>query len=223
MTIWILEDDVSLGENLQKWLRERFEVEWVRSIAEFINLLGTGGRPDLVILDVNLPDGRGFSLTPRLRDLQIPFIFLTAEGDAESRLEGYELGAEEYIPKPFHLKELNLRIEHVLNSHRKTERLRLGSIEIDLQGLSIKHDSGAIEYPPVSDMKLLKALIERSPEPVSRDELMDKIWGQDSTPSLRTIDNAIVRIKKILGPEGESLRSVRGIGYQWTQKEDRHG
>lgn len=224
MKILLLEDDRSLGQSLLEGLSGEFEVSWARSVQEFQRLLKSQGPPDLFLLDVNLPDGNGFDLAVELAKTNVPLIFLTAEGDAESRLRGYELGAQEYIPKPFHLKELRLRIEHVLFAHRRAVKITLDDLEIDLQALAIRRKQGGLEYPPSSDMKVLKALIERSPEPVSRDELMDHIWGKDSTPSQRTIDNSIVRIKKLLGPANERcLRSVRGVGYQWTLKENNHG
>ena len=221
MRILVLEDDLSLGQSLQKWLAQKYDVTWARTIQEFHSNLRRDSIWNLFILDVNLPDGNGFELAQDIVGSKVPIMFLTAEGDAESRLRGYEAGAHEYIPKPFHLKELGMRIEHVLNSHPLEKRvIQLEGIEIDLQGLSVKRENGEIEYPPLSDMKILKALIDRSPEPVSRDELIDLTWGKESNPSHRSIDNSIVRIKKFLGPKAEELiRSVRGIGYQWTNKE----
>src|SRR5690606_36088788 len=141
----------------------------------------------------------------------------TAQGDAETRLKGYELGADEFIPKPFHLRELLIRVKHVLQSHiGSSQEIRTKNASIHFTDLSIRSNDGRIDYPSATDMKILKYLIEQSPRPVSRDDIINYVWGVDKELSHRTIDNAIVRLRKALGSEGESLiRSVRGIGYQW--------
>lgn len=148
------------------------------------------------------------------------FLFLTAQADAESRLKGFELGAEEYIPKPFHLKELLIRVKHVLDAHAPTRDLILDSCTVNFTQMSVTKKDGKIEYPPVTDLKILHLLIEKSPRVLSRDEIMNEIWGIDKNPSHRTIDNIIVRLRQLLGEDGEKhIRSVRGVGYQWSTEE----
>lgn len=175
---------------------------------------------DLAILDLGLPDGNGFQIAEQIaKNGQCHFVFLTAQSDAQSRLKGFELGAQEFIPKPFYLKEVLIRVKHVLDSHPPSRELKLREVVVNLQEFSIRRDSGAIEYPPVTDMKILKLLIERTPQIVSRDEILDVIWGIDKTPNHRTVDNSIARMRQILGTDGDRIRSVRGIGYQWVPEE----
>ncbi len=219
-SILLVEDDTSLGETLKERLEKEYQVDWAQSEKQAIDFIQKKNF-DLVILDVNLPDGDGFSIAEKTAlHNKTNIVFLTAQGDAQSRLKGYELGAEEFIPKPFHLKELLIRVKHVLDSHVKVNQIRISDTLIDFTQLMIKKDNGQIEYPTQTDMKVLELLVSKSPHPVTRDEIMDYVWGQDKNPNLRTVDNAIVRIKKILGTENENhIRNVRGVGYQWIKEE----
>lgn len=214
--ILIVEDDVIIGEGLLETLSKPYEAEWVKTQKAALEAIQKN-HFDLLILDVGLPDGSGFEIVDRLTGSVRPsFLFLTAQGDAETRLKGYEAGAEEFIPKPFHLKEVLIRVKHVLEAHVSSTRVDLDHCSIDLQSFSVHQKSGAIEYPPVKDMMILKLLIEQSPKAVSRDEMIDRVWGQEKDLSPRTIDNAIARLRQVLSDQDEKwIRSVRGIGYQW--------
>lgn len=215
--ILLVEDDVSLGLTLNERLQKDYEVFWAKSFAQAWEFFSTRNF-DLVILDVGLPDGNGFDLSLKIKQLsqKTLFIFLTAQADAESRLRGFELGAEEFIPKPFHLKELLLRVQHVLDAHAPPAEVKLENCTVNFSSMSVQKKSGGIEYPPVTDMKILLLLIENSSRILSRDEIMNAIWGVDKNPSHRTIDNIIVRLRQLLGDEGGNhIRSVRGVGYQW--------
>jgi len=226
--VLLVEDDASLGEILRTRLLRDYEIHWAKSKKEAQQAL-TGGRNfDLLILDVGLPDGTGFELAQSLQNPRPPILFLTAQSDAESRLQGYELGAEEYIPKPFHLKELLLRIQHVLELHHpvvtnspQSSVLQLEGCEIDFNAMTIRltmpNGSASEQFPAVNDMKVLQYLVQKSPKPVSRDEIMNFVWGADRNPSLRTIDNTMVRLRQMLGESAaQHLRSARGVGYQWV-------
>jgi DNA-binding response OmpR family regulator len=221
----LVEDDVSLGETLCERLeKEGYVVRWVETQAGGIDAFGAENF-DLIILDVGLPDGSGFDFARRVRQKKsTPFIFVTAMNTAEHRLEGYEIGAEEYIPKPFHLKELLLRVKHVLASHRSENLVRVADRWIDFAAMTIVRDGGQKEFLGVRDLQLLKLLIEASPRVVSRDEILNTVWGEDKFPSHRTVDNSIVRLRQALGMTGAAhIRSVRSVGYQWAEKFIEHG
>nr|BFD64331.1 response regulator transcription factor [Bdellovibrio sp. HM001] len=219
--ILLVEDDISLGETLNERLKRDYDVAWAKNLSEAWSLFSKTKDFDLAILDVGLPDGSGFELAAKIRQASsILFLFLTAQADAESRLKGFELGAEEYIPKPFHLKELLIRVKHVLDAHAPTRELQLETCTVNFTQMSVTKKTGQIEYPPVTDLKILQLLIEKSPRVLSRDEIMNEIWGVDKNPSHRTIDNIIVRLRQLLGDDGEKhIRSVRGVGYQWSTEE----
>lgn len=235
--ILLVEDDASLGQTLQERLSRDFLVTWSQTQKEALQALEEQIF-HLVILDVGLPDGSGFQIAEKMGQMQnhspsysashlasytasyspsrTPLIFLTAQGDAESRLQGYELGALEYIPKPFHLKELLIRIEHVMKSVPASESLKLPTCEIFFDEMRLQKITGEIEYPALRDLQVLKLLVKKAPEPVSRDQILDEVWGPDKEINHRTIDNTIVRLKKLLGDDNDQLiRSVRGVGYHW--------
>lgn len=221
--ILLVEDDASLGQTLSERLNKEYKVTWTKTITEAWNyFVQHEAEIDLAILDVGLPDGNGFDLARKIKArCQTPILFLTAQSDAENRLQGYEIGAEEFIPKPFHLKELLMRLSHVLEAHSVTKEYVLENVTINFHDMSIKSKTGKVEYPSISDMKTLKLLIERSPNILSRDEIINEIWGEDKMISHRTIDNMIVRLRHLI--EGDYIRSVRGTGYQYInnpKKED---
>jgi DNA-binding response OmpR family regulator len=211
--ILLIEDDRSLGATLAERLqKENYETEWCATLAAAGKAFPRGVW-DLVILDLGLPDGSGFDFARRVKAYgSTPIMFMTAASSAQNRLEGFELGAEEFIPKPFHLKELLLRIRHVLDQHAARQLVPLGRKTIDLDAMAVIHDDGSREYPQPRDFKILRLLVERAPRVVSRDEILDRVWGEDRFPAERTVDNAIVRLRQSLGDE--VIRSVRGVGYQ---------
>lgn len=215
-SILLVEDDQSLGATLKERLgKEGYEVAWAHSKKECLKI-SEKKNFDLYIFDVGLPDGSGFELA---RDLPPrPFIFLTAQGDAESRLHGYELGAEEFIPKPFHLRELLLRVKHVLDNHADARRLNIGGVEADFESFTFRRD-GHEEAVATKDLLLLKLLVQNSPRVVSRDQALSQLWGEDKFPSTRTVDNAVLRLRTALGERvSPCLESVRGVGYRWNAK-----
>lgn len=213
--ILLVEDDRSLGATLcERLAKEGYEVVWKTNKADAHS---ESGPFDLYILDVGLPDGSGFDLARELRARDSrPFVFLTAQSDAESRLRGYELGAEEYVPKPFHLRELLLRVKHVLESHARTHVLAIGDLRVDFDSYVFER-GGRKETVATKDLQLLKCLVDHSPKALSRDEALNLVWGEDKFPSARTVDNSVMRLREALGPKVSiCIESVRGVGYRWN-------
>ena len=213
----LVEDDESLGQTLKERLeKEGYQIKWARNLAvaqEYLNQHSI----QLILLDVGLPDGSGFEFAKEIHKKgAVPFIFLTAQTSAEDRLRGYELGAVEFIPKPFHLKELLIRLKHVLSNHVLDYYKLKDGTRIDFLSLRLIDREGKIQEMSLKEMKLLKLLIARSPLAVSRDTILDEIWGEDHFPNERTIDNVIVRLRQLLGhTNGALIHSIRGLGYQW--------
>ncbi|MCB0318934.1 MAG: response regulator transcription factor [Bdellovibrionales bacterium] len=218
MNIILVEDDKALGSTLQKRLiAEGFAVKWVRTKQEALAATLNDGF-HLGILDVGLPDGDGFELAESFKSSQLalPIIFLTAMDSAEYRLKGYEIGAEEYIPKPFHFKELMLRINKVLHAKRLIDIKGFKDFVIDFGSHIIEFPDGRKETPTSRDFALLALLIKKSPQVVSREELVSHITASDKVSTNRTVDNSIVRLRQQLGVRGKNyIKSIRGIGYQW--------
>jgi DNA-binding response OmpR family regulator len=216
--VLIVEDDTSLGRTLTERLeKERLEVVWARTVAEAEAAL-SGNAWDLAILDAKLPDGSGFGLARQIKRTSLtPVMFMTALNSAENRLEGFEIGADEYLPKPFHLKELILRVRHVLATQRVPDVIRTSGRTIDLHALSVVGPDGERAFLQVRDGRVLKILVHAAPAAVDRSEILDRVWGRDQFPTPRAVDNAIVRLRQALQDDrGQLIRSVRGVGYQWA-------
>lgn len=215
--IFLLEDNKELGESLvPKFEESGFKPHWfmnLKSAKECKSLVEV----DLFILDVGLPDGTGFDFAKWLTEnnYKQPVVFLTAMGNPEDRLKGYELGAEEYIPKPFLYKELELRVNHVLENHAKNLIYQFNNLTINFESMTFSWDDGEIVFPQTKDLLILKLLIQKSPQVITRDEILNAVWGIDDYPSERTVDNSIVRLRQSLKECQTYLKSVRGLGYQW--------
>jgi two-component system, OmpR family, phosphate regulon response regulator PhoB len=216
--VLLIEDDASLGGTLAERLaREKLSVKWVRTVAEARSELAVSAW-DLAIVDVTLPDGSGFGLARAIRkDTATPIMFMTALNSAESRLEGFEIGAEEYLPKPFHLKEFLIRVRRLIARQRPRESMTVGRVVLDFDAMSVESPEGTKVFLQVRDNRVLKLLVDAAPRVVNRSEILDRVWGQDRFPTPRAVDNSIVRLRHALGDEhGRVIRSVRGVGYQWA-------
>jgi DNA-binding response OmpR family regulator len=219
--VLLVEDDASLGRTLAERLeKERLTVRWVQTITDAKAELGAAAW-DLAIVDVKLPDGSGFGLARQIRkETSTPIMFMTALNSAENRLEGFEIGADEYLPKPFHLKEFIIRVRHVLGRPRPTRTIRANDFVIDFDAMSVEHVGGERTFLQTRDSRVLRLLVEAAPRVVDRSEILDRVWGEDRFPTPRAVDNTIVRLRQVLqDEEGRLIRSVRGVGYQWAGSE----
>lgn len=209
---------MTLSQRLQK----EYRVLWAQTCKSAIETVSQNSAIQVAILDIGLPDGDGFDLAAAIqKHKKIPFLFLTARSDAESRLRGWELGAEEFIPKPFHLKELLLRLEHVLKDHPLGEEYQYSTLKIRFPENSLQLGEGPKTWLSASETKLLEVLIGHSPKVMSRDDLMNQVWGADKNLSHRHIDNQIVKLRTALGPFGILIKTVRGTGYQWSTENEK--
>ncbi len=215
--VLLVEDNKELGSSLvTKFTESGYKSFWFQNLASAKKCEALVD-VDLFILDVGLPDGTGFEFAEWLKDKKLtqPIVFLTAMGSPEDRLKGYELGAEEYIPKPFLYKELELRINHVLENHAKNLIFEFKDLIVDFESMTFKWQSGEIVFPQTKDLLILKLLMQKAPQVISRDEILNTVWGMDDFPSERTVDNSIVRLRQSLKEHQVYLKSVRGMGYQW--------
>jgi two-component system alkaline phosphatase synthesis response regulator PhoP len=183
--------------------------------------------PDMVLLDVMLPGLDGFSICSRLReeDNRVPILFLTAKGDDDDRVRGLSLGGDDYLSKPFDLRELILRVKAILRRRKWAEsppatgqHLQLGDTTIDFATYIVKTHEREIELS-TKEILILRCLTERRGEVITRDEILDKVWGYSAFPTTRTIDNFIVRLRRVLEPDPQNPRyihTIRGSGYRLT-------
>lgn len=179
--------------------------------------------PDLLVLDLMLPSLSGYELCKKLRDegSNVPIIMLTARGEESDRVLGLDLGADDYVTKPFSVRELMARIRALL---RRTNgegalpsELHFEDVEVDFLGFEARRSGDRIDMTR-KEFGLLRHLVSRSGEVVGRDELLDQVWGYKSYPESRTVDNHVANLRGKLESDPTNPRhliTVRGVGYKW--------
>jgi len=227
LRILLVEDELNLARPLQFNLeQDGYEVRSTPSGKEALALHGR--EPfDLIILDLMLEEIDGFEVARQIRqrDERLPIIMLTARSAAEDRVHGLELGADDYLIKPFHLRELLLRVERMLERTTwyaaaavPSRKLAVGAFEVDLENLTARGPGGSLQLTAL-EADLLRALISQPNRVLSRGELLEKVWGYHSEVETRTVDNFIVRLRKYFEEEPEMPRhfiSLRGKGYMYV-------
>ena len=214
--ILIVEDEPGIADTLQYALRtDGFEPAWCATGEEALARIAAEP-PALVILDVGLPDASGFEIFKRIRATsEVPVVFLTARSDEIDRVVGLELGADDYVAKPFSPRELSARIKAILRrSERRTEDEVLAAREIILRRDS--HEvtvAGALVELTSKEFDLLGCFLEHPGIVLSRERLLDLVWGMTYPGGTRTVDVHVAQLRRKLGdPEG--IRTVRGAGYK---------
>jgi two-component system alkaline phosphatase synthesis response regulator PhoP len=176
---------------------------------------------DLVMLDNMLPGHSGIELCKAIRSLSnVPILFLSAKGNTSDRIEGLKAGANDYLAKPFNLEELMLRIQVLIP--RQTLSYKLGLFELDFESMEVSNTTTQeIHTLSKKEMTLLKLFVENENRVLSRDEILDKVWGEDVYPTTRTIDNFVLAFRKMF--EGDQkhpkyFHSIRGVGYKFINQ-----
>lgn len=227
MRILLVEDE----ENIRELVKMNLEMEGYEVLA-----LGNGKKAidavdqqhfDLLLLDIMLPEVNGLQIAEhvRLTQFDVPIIFLTAKGDPEERIEGLKKGGDDYITKPFNLEELLLRVKNQLR--RKEKESKQGVEEYSFGDYSVNFNTYEVHGPDKDfeltnkEAMLLKLLIDRRGEVVSRQQILQAVWGYDVYPSTRTIDNFILSFRKYFEKDSknpEFFHSVRGVGYKFVDE-----
>jgi len=225
--ILLVEDELNLAKPLQFNLeQEGYEVSSTPSGKEAL-LLHAHEPFDLIILDLMLEEIDGFEVARQLRqrDEKLPIIMLTARSAVEDRIHGLELGADDYVIKPFHLRELLLRVERMLERTKwfaagavPSRKVSVGGYEVDFEKLTGTGPRGPLQLTAL-EADLLEALTSQPNRVLSRGQLLEKVWGYHSEVETRTVDNFIVRLRKYFEEEPEQPRhfiSLRGKGYMYV-------
>lgn len=175
---------------------------------------------DLILLDVMMPKLDGWSVLRQIRQTsQIPIIMLTARGEEQDELFGFELGVDEYISKPFSPKILVARVEAILKRTQgeQKEVKDYGGIEIDKEGRTVTVDGKVLELS-LREYELLVYLVENENIALSRDKILNNVWNYDYYGDSRTIDSHIKKIRHKLGKRGKYIKTMRGVGYKFEIK-----
>ena len=219
--ILLVEDEPDIAEILQYNLeKEGFAVE-VESRGDAALERIRAAVPDLLILDLMLPGLDGLELARLLqrdrRTASLPLIMLTARGDEVDRIVGLELGADDYVSKPFSPREVVLRVKAVLRraSHEPPpgDELRIGSLHLDVAGHLLWIDGRGVDLT-ATEFRLLRLLMERAGRVQTRGQLLSDVWGYAEDVDSRTVDTHVRRLRRKLGPEADRIETVIGVGYR---------
>jgi two-component system alkaline phosphatase synthesis response regulator PhoP len=224
--ILVVDDEAHLADGI----RENLAAEGYETAVAYDGAAGfealSSDSFDLAIVDVMMPRMDGLELCTSVRDagIQTPVLFLTVKGAPEDRVRGFEAGGDDYLTKPFHLKELLLRVAAILKRSRwyseAQPHLEFGGNRIDFKTYHASAWDGSEHNLTHKEAMIVQVLAERENEIVTREEILDRVWGYEVFPSTRTIDNFIVRVRKRFErnpEEPEFFHTVRGVGYRFTR------
>lgn len=221
----LVEDEQSIAEAIILNLElESYDVIHFENGRNAINKIQTLANADLVILDVMLPEVNGIDICKELRAISnVPVLFLSAKGTSTDKIEGLKSGGTDYLSKPFDLEELLLRVKILVGRNNTTfvQKVTIGDQKIDFKTYIVSDKNGN----PVTELSkreiaLLQLFINKQGEVISRDEILDKIWGTDQFPTARTIDNFILTFRKLFEDNPKEpvyFHSIRGVGYKFTK------
>ncbi len=222
--ILIIEDEPALLRALADSFRfESYEVLTAQDGETGLRLV-KDKRPDLLILDLMLPRMSGYEVCRRLRaeDIEILILMLTARGEEADRVVGLDLGADDYVTKPFSVRELGARVRALLRRAKPLralpDKLRFGDVTVDFRSYVARKGDHVLDLTR-KEFQVLRLLVARAPDVITRDELLDEIWGQDCYPTTRTVDTHIANLRVKLGDEAQQpqhIVTVHGVGYRWS-------
>ncbi len=226
--ILIVEDEQDLASLLEYNLKqEGFETDVARTGAAGVSRAKTF-KPDLILLDLMLPDIGGTEVARLVREgdgKRVPIIMVTARGEESDRVKGLELGADDYVVKPFSVKELMLRIKNVLrrDGNEPKQQTSVGKLTAPDIVLDTDRHEVTVKGKPVVltalEFRLLKTFLERPGRVQTRETLLSDVWGIDAEITTRTVDTHIKRLREKLGPAGDIIETIRGVGYKLTAPE----
>ncbi len=230
--ILVIEDEPDINKTISyNLLTEGFEPISVYNLLEADDWIQSNS-PDLILLDLMLPDGSGLDFCKRIKSKNkfnnIPIIILTAKDDEVDKVVGFELGADDYVTKPFSVRELILRIKAILK--RKTitphsenvdsnESKEFGKLKIDADSHEVFIDNNEIILTAL-EFKLLKHLVDRRGRVQTRDQLLSDVWGYSAQITTRTVDTHVKRLREKLGIMGKHVETIRGVGYRFSRTPD---
>jgi two-component system phosphate regulon response regulator PhoB len=230
--ILVIEDEPDINKTISyNLLTEGFEPISVYNLLEADDWIQSNS-PDLILLDLMLPDGSGLDFCKRIKSKNkfnnIPIIILTAKDDEVDKVVGFELGADDYVTKPFSVRELILRIKAILKrktitSHSENvdsnESKEFGKLKIDADSHEVFIDNNEIILTAL-EFKLLKHLVDRRGRVQTRDQLLSDVWGYSAQITTRTVDTHVKRLREKLGIMGKHVETIRGVGYRFSRTPD---
>lgn len=225
--VLIVEDEIELAEIIEYNLKkEGYDVLRALNGERALVELGKDPIPDLVLLDLMLPDMSGVDICKRLRantkTKDIPVMMLTAKGEEIDRVVGFEVGADDYVTKPFSVRELMLRVKALLKRTAPQKRslsaevVKFGNLKIDFPGHRVWVDN-VEKTLTVLEFNLLKILFNRKGRVQTREVLLSDVWDINADVTTRTVDTHVKRLREKMGDAGHYIETVRGVGYRFTE------
>jgi two-component system, OmpR family, phosphate regulon response regulator PhoB len=222
-TILIVDDEADLASLVEFNLKQAGLETAVALTGEQALALAARSKPDLVLLDLMLPDISGRDVCRRLRanpqTRDVPIVMLTARGEEADRVQGFEVGADDYVTKPFSPRELVLRVKAILRragAGTTQERVVLGPLELDLGAHRAYVGGDEVELTAL-EFKLLHHLMSRPGRVQTREQLLSDVWGISSPLETRTVDTHVMRLREKLGEARDFVETVRGVGYRMAE------
>ena len=224
--VLIIEDEPDIRKTIDYNLtKESFTVVQAGSIEEGEKALASN-QIDVIILDLMLPDGSGLTLCRDIKSddktKHIPIIILTAKTEEVDRVVGFELGADDYVTKPFSVRELILRVKAILkrgptsNNNSEDDEYSFGELTLNFEAHQAYINGNEISLTAL-EFRLLKHLIDRKGRVQTRDQLLEDVWGYSSNVTTRTVDTHIKRLREKLGSVGNHIQTIRGVGYRFSR------
>ena len=224
--VLIIEDEPDIRKTIDYNLtKESFTVVQAGSIEEGEKALASN-QIDVIILDLMLPDGSGLTLCRDIKSddktKHIPIIILTAKTEEVDRVVGFELGADDYVTKPFSVRELILRVKAILkrgptsNNNSEDDEYSFGELTLNFEAHQAYISGNEISLTAL-EFRLLKHLIDRKGRVQTRDQLLEDVWGYSSDVTTRTVDTHIKRLREKLGSVGNHIQTIRGVGYRFSR------
>ena len=229
MRILLIEDEIKTLHSLRQGLEEQGWTVNTATDGETGFRLASQQDYDVVISDITMPGLSGLEMCHALRKngLETPILLLTALGDTDDKVTGFEAGADDYLTKPFNLEELLLRVNKLIRKSGQihgiktvADEYRFGKNKIDFKGLQATNKKGELIELTKKEAMLLKLLIENRNEVVPREKILQSVWGYNVYPTTRTIDNFILNFRKYFEDDSRNpayFHSVRGVGYKFTE------
>lgn len=225
-SILLIEDEELVGTMVRMNLENSgFKVEWCKDGGQAVEKMGSTPF-DAILLDIALPglDGMEILAEVRRRGIGTPVMMLTARGDVQSKVQALELGADDYLPKPFDVAELVARVKALVRRSQSDREIpsenivRFGKYRINLETREASTNKGELVLSE-KECAILGLLVRARGQVLSRSDILEEVWGMDATPTERTVDNFVLQLRKLFEPQVEKPRhfiTVRGVGYRFV-------
>lgn len=219
--VLLVEDDESLGTVVKDALeQEGYRVEWQRE-GDVAMRRALEGRYDLIVLDLMLPRVDGYEICRRVRAAKnrTPVLMLTARGREEDRVKGLDLGADDYVPKPFSMMELLARVRARIRATKPVtpDRLRVGDAEVDFAAMVVRLGEAESDLTR-TEADVLRLFAAHPGQVLTRNRFLDEVWGYDRYPTTRTVDMHVARVREKIGDDGSAprfIKTIHGVGYRY--------